>query len=197
MEGLWIVILTAVLAALKPHPKSSIILVDNDKSHNAIVVSTKKGKVLVDKPYMKVDLKDKDVPPSAPEPVSKVEVEKEFKNTLKTLPPKPVTLYLYFKTNSTELTEESFKRLKSVLSIVAKRMPCLVDIIGHTDTVGDREKNKILSLKRANIVKDMLIKEGMDPTLLSVKGYGENDLLVETADEVSEPKNRSVEIFIR
>ncbi len=197
MEGLWIVIITAVLAALKPHPKTSVILVENDKSRNAIVVSTQKGEVLVDKPYTEVDLKDKESPPSLPKPVSKAEVEKEFKNTLKMLPPKPVTLYLYFKKNSVRLTEESLEKLKSVLSVVKKRMPCRVDIIGHSDTVGDKEKNRILSLKRAKIIRDLLVKEGVDSSLLDVKGYGENDLIVQTADEVSEPRNRSVEIFIR
>ena len=197
MEGIVVVLIAAVLAILRPEPQTEIILVDNDKKHNAIVVSTKGGEVVVDKPYMEVSLRDEKKPPSPPKPISKEEVEKEFKDTLKLLPPKPVTLMLYFKNNSTELTDESKEKLEKILDIVKKRMPCLVDVIGHSDTVGDKDKNAVLSLKRAKIVMNMLIKKGIDPSLLRAKGYGENDLVVETADEVSEPKNRSVEIFIK
>ncbi len=197
MEGFVVVLIAAILAVFKPHPKTSVILVENEKEHNAIVVSTDKGSVLIDKPYMKVELVKKDEPPTSPVFVSKKEIDKKFGKVLNLLPTKPVTFYLYFKPNSTELTEESKKELKKILSTVKNRMPCSVDIIGHTDTVGSWKKNAELSLKRANFVKGILIKEGMDSSLLSAKGYGESDLIVKTADEVSKAENRAVEIFIR
>ena len=83
------------------------------------------------------------------------------------------------------------------MKLIKKRSPCLVDIIGHTDTVGSWESNVALSLKRAKFIKNILIKNGADPSLLTAKGYGESELLVKTPDEVSEPKNRNVEIFIK
>ncbi len=197
MEGLFIVIVTAILAYLAPHESSEIILLKNSKDHNAIVINTDKGSVVVDKPYMKVSLIDRKTPPSKPKRVSKEKIEKKFSDTLKLLPQKPLSIILYFKSGSYELTEESKNKLKSILKLIKKRSPCLVDIIGHTDTVGSWESNVALSLKRAKFIKNILIKNGADPSLLTAKGYGESELLVKTPDEVSEPKNRNVEIFIK
>ncbi len=197
MEGLFIVIATAILAYFVPHENSEIILIKNSKNHNAIVVNTDKGSVVVDKPYMKVSLIDRETPPSKPKKVSKEEIEEKFSDTLKLLPKKPISIILYFKSGSYELTEESKNKLKSVLQLIKKRFPCLVDIIGHTDTVGSWESNIALSLKRAKFVKNILIKNGADSSLLTAKGYGESELLVNTSNEVSEPKNRNVEIFIK
>jgi outer membrane protein OmpA-like peptidoglycan-associated protein len=53
-----------------------------------------------------------------------------------------------------------------------------------------------LSLRRANSVKDTLVRDGVPATAISVFGIGEKGLRVPTPDGVGEPQNRRVEIVI-
>ena len=50
---------------------------------------------------------------------------------------------------------------------------------------------------RAERVRDLLIAEGLDPTLIEVDSHGENNPLIPTADEIAEPRNRRVEVTVR
>ena len=54
-----------------------------------------------------------------------------------------------------------------------------------------------LSLRRANAVKDALVREGVPATQIAVIGRGEQGLLVPTPDGVREPQNRRVEIVLQ
>src|SRR5882757_568930 len=68
---------------------------------------------------------------------------------------------------------------------------------GHTDTSGPENYNMALSLRRANAVKDALVREGVPATAIAVVGRGEQGLLVPTPDGVREPQNRRVEIVLQ
>ena len=50
---------------------------------------------------------------------------------------------------------------------------------------------------RANAIRSLLVDVGIDPSLVEASSHGEADLLIKTADEVSEPANRRVEITVR
>jgi len=67
---------------------------------------------------------------------------------------------------------------------------------GHTDTVGTPRYNMALSIRRANAVRDVLVREGIPATQIVVVGRGETQLLVPTPDNLNEPRNRRVEIVI-
>jgi len=177
--------------------KTTIVLADNGKVHNAIIVSTDKGSVKLDKVGSFVDLSAKDKAPSKIKEMSKEEIKKRFGDVIISAPPKALSYMLYFKSNSLELTEKSKKLLDTVLKSIKDRSPCMVDIIGHTDTTGSKEQNIKVSLKRAKYISSMIKKMNIKVVSLSAKGYGEEDLLVKTADNVEEQKNRAVEIFIK
>jgi OOP family OmpA-OmpF porin len=68
---------------------------------------------------------------------------------------------------------------------------------GHTDTSGSEQYNMALSLRRANAVKDALVREGVPATAIAVIGRGEQGLLVQTGPNVREPQNRRVEIVVQ
>ena len=70
-------------------------------------------------------------------------------------------------------------------------------IIGHTDRVGSVESNDTLSLQRAQAVRQLVIDRGFDPNRVEAVGRGEREPVVQTADEVEEPKNRRAEIVVR
>jgi OOP family OmpA-OmpF porin len=67
---------------------------------------------------------------------------------------------------------------------------------GHTDTMGPPRYNMALSIRRANAVRDVLVREGIPATQIVVVGRGETQLLVPTQDQTQEPRNRRVEIVI-
>jgi len=72
-----------------------------------------------------------------------------------------------------------------------------IAVTGHTDTSGAPAYNMALSLRRANAVKDALVREGIAAAAIAVTGRGETQLLVQTGDNVREPQNRRVEIVLQ
>jgi outer membrane protein OmpA-like peptidoglycan-associated protein len=177
--------------------KSTIVLIDNNKEHNAIVISNSEGSITLDKTGNYVDLKSQNRLPKKVKKMSQAEINERFKETLEAEPLPPEQFIVYFKKNSTELIDESKNVLEKAMKSIKKRRPCLVDIVGHTDTVGSEEKNMKVSLKRAKYIQAILLKNKINPQILTVKGYGEIELMVATADNVSEEKNRNVEIFVK
>lgn len=177
--------------------KTTVVLADSGKKHNAIVVKTDKGSVTLDKVGSYVDLKAKDKAPSSVKRMSKEQMKRRFNDVINSAPAKPISYLLYFKPNSLELTQSSKELLSRVLETIKERTPCMVDIIGHTDTVGSSKSNLEVSLKRAKYIASMIKKMKIKVVSLSVKGYGERDLLVKTADNISNAQNRNVEIFIK
>ena len=69
-----------------------------------------------------------------------------------------------------------------------------VNVIGHADTSGTNEYNRKLAMRRANAVRDALVQRGVNPTIISVDSRGEEELLVQTADNVREAPNRRAQI---
>ena len=70
-------------------------------------------------------------------------------------------------------------------------------VIGHTDTVGGLAYNDKLSLARAEKLRDMLVGLGIPAERVAAAGRGKREPLVPTEDNVSEPRNRRVEINVR
>ena len=70
-------------------------------------------------------------------------------------------------------------------------------MIGHTDTLGNPPHNQQLSMSRAEMIRDRLVHDGINPKSISVAGRGSLDQAVKTGDQVAEPRNRRVEITVR
>ncbi len=68
-------------------------------------------------------------------------------------------------------------------------------VAGHTDTVGQSDKNLKLSRDRARAIAAAFRKRGLRISI-AVEGFGEEALLVQTPDETDEPKNRRAEYII-
>ncbi|MGH6692492.1 MAG: OmpA family protein, partial [Gammaproteobacteria bacterium] len=84
-----------------------------------------------------------------------------------------------------------------VFVVVARRKVAEIAVIGHTDRVGLIEYNDTLSLRRAERVRKDFVSRGIPTGAINVAGRGEREPVVPTADEVSEPRNRRVEINVR
>jgi outer membrane protein OmpA-like peptidoglycan-associated protein len=125
------------------------------------------------------------------------DVQEEFHTALNVIPGTADQYILYFTSGTTSLTQNSQAQLPGILEKIKVRLPGEIAIIGHADTKADSEYNLALSLKRAVAVKNELLAIGAPRDLLEVSSHGENDPLVPTGDNVSEPKNRRVEVFVR
>ena len=75
-------------------------------------------------------------------------------------------------------------------------MPDVI-VIGHTDTVGNDAANDVLSRQRAEVVRNAFVARGLAADKLVTVGRGKRELAVPTADGVSEPRNRRIEILVR
>ena len=69
-------------------------------------------------------------------------------------------------------------------------------VYGYTDDSGTKEHNLELSASRARAVRAALVKAGVDPSLISTKGFGKSKLLVRDTNAKARAANRRVEIAI-
>jgi outer membrane protein OmpA-like peptidoglycan-associated protein len=120
-----------------------------------------------------------------------------FNQAIAARPILPHHFHLYFLLGSDALTPESATAYQGVFDDVHARKVYEVEVIGHTDTLGDFAYNQQLSLSRAIAIRDRLIADGIAGGAISVTGRGKLDLLVPTADQVPEPRNRYVDVLVR
>jgi outer membrane protein OmpA-like peptidoglycan-associated protein len=125
------------------------------------------------------------------------EVQQMFGDALAALPPPPRRFALNFRFESDELTDEARGLVPGILALVRERPFADVMVTGHTDTMGTTGANFDLGLKRAMMVRNLLIAAGLDAAQIQVTSLGETDLLVRTPDETPEPRNRRVDLVVR
>lgn len=72
----------------------------------------------------------------------------------------------------------------------------VVELQGHTDSLGNAEYNQQLSYRRANAVRAFLMKEGVDPARLKAKGYGQSRPIASNDNPEGRATNRRVEMHV-
>ena len=175
-----------------------VVVVPGRNGHigGVVVNSGGKDQIVLDTAYAAAHVDRAGKMERAPSPPPE-EIMKNFAEVAQAKPEPPVSYTLYFDTAGDEPTEESIPMLKQIYAEIARRQNAEVTVIGHTDRVGKVEHNDELSARRAQHVRDYLIKHGVPADAIGTAGRGEREPLVPTDDEVAEPKNRRVEINIR
>jgi outer membrane protein OmpA-like peptidoglycan-associated protein len=117
-------------------------------------------------------------PPPAPEPAA------------------PREFIVFFGHNKSNLTAEAQNVIREAAAAAKQFGSATITVVGHADRSGSDGHNQKLSLRRANVVKDQLVREGIAEGSISVSGRGETEPMVQTADGVREPQNRRVHISL-
>lgn len=135
--------------------------------------------------------------PGAPAVLPAAEVQRIFGEALAAMPPPARRYLLYFESGSEALTPAARGLVAEILSTVQQRPRPDVSIIGHTDTTGVAAANVALGLRRAELVRDLLLGLGLAGDRVEVASHGETNPVVATPDNTAEPQNRRVEVTVR
>ena len=100
---------------------------------------------------------------------------------------------IYFDFDKFNLSEVSKEKIKLFLDNNSSTIEEYL-VVGHTDTKGTKKYNLSLSIKRAEVVKEILINYGIQQSKIKILGKGEESLAVNTPDDTKQPANRRVEI---
>jgi outer membrane protein OmpA-like peptidoglycan-associated protein len=172
-----------------------VLMPDQDGRTGVLSVESGGRQAVLDRPYAAARVTE----PGrvAAGAITEQEARQAFGAALDAQPGRPTSFLLYFLEARDELTPDSRRLLDRIVDEIARRPAPEIVVIGHTDRVGAVTYNDTLSLRRAERVRDELVKVGIAADRIRVAGRGEREPLVPTADEVAEARNRRVEINVR
>lgn len=81
---------------------------------------------------------------------------------------------VYFDFNSSKPTTASYDAINFITNYLKNNPSKSADLYGYADEIGNTEYNKNLSAARANYVKDVLTKAGIDANRMTIKPQGED-----------------------
>lgn len=106
------------------------------------------------------------------------------------------TSSIQFETDSARLRPESSPVLNEVVALVKRCEETRVEVLGHTDSLGDAALNVTLSRQRALVVADYLIGRGVDAKRIAARGLGESKPIATNRTSRGRAMNRRIEFAI-
>jgi outer membrane protein OmpA-like peptidoglycan-associated protein len=102
--------------------------------------------------------------------------------------------HLKFAFDKAELRPEDRELLSRIAGIIMTSHDYTISVNGHTDDVGSAAYNQTLSVRRAEAVRDYLVKAGLPAEIFTVEGHGKSLPLVRGTSDAARAKNRRVEL---
>ncbi len=103
---------------------------------------------------------------------------------------------IQFDFDKASLRENNRELPSRITGVFLTSRDCAVYVYGHTDDIGSDEHNLTLSGRRAQSVRDYLVEAGINPKIITTKGFGQSrPMLPGTSSEIR-AKNRRMEIGI-
>jgi outer membrane protein OmpA-like peptidoglycan-associated protein len=109
---------------------------------------------------------------------------------------KVVLKNIFFETGSFKLKDESKAELQKLIVFLTANISLKIEIGGHTDNVGDKKSNEVLSQNRAKAVYDYLVTNMVAPTRLSYKGFGDKQPISTNETDEGKAANRRTEFTV-
>jgi len=101
-----------------------------------------------------------------------------------------------FELSGYELSAEGKAEVKAFSAKLEGHEVDKIVVEGYTDSTGDAAFNQQLSEKRADAVKDEMVKNGVDASLITVIGHGENDPIADNSTRAGRAQNRRVTVSV-
>lgn len=174
---------------------SYVVLLPNaDGSVGKVQITGANGTTLLERPFQGALTSAN---PGETFDTTRQRIQADFADALAASPTKPMRFVLYFEAGGATLTPASQLELARVTDEIAVRKVPDISITGHTDTDGDSNANLQLGLNRAQQVRALISSPLLTSDNVAIESHGEQNLLIPTADNVAEPRNRRVEITVR
>lgn len=119
------------------------------------------------------------------------EVKREVRNLLK-----KAMQGIQFENGKATIKKSSNKLLDQIAKTFIDNPTYRIEVQGHTDNVGNYKFNVDLSERRAQAVRDYLIKKGVPATSLTAHGYGPDKPIADNKTKAGRAQNRRVEFDI-
>lgn len=103
---------------------------------------------------------------------------------------------ILFDFGKSTIRKESFALLDDAAKVLTDYPTLRLEISGHTDNVGKREKNVDLSTARAESVKEYLVSKGIEASRLSTRGAGPDEPVADNKTKAGQAENRRIEFKI-
>jgi outer membrane protein OmpA-like peptidoglycan-associated protein len=194
MRRFVIAIACSVLLAGCPRQALFVVLPSEAGGVGAITVDDGKRVTTLDQPYAAAEAR---AGGATPVDESRGNIDVIFRRAIAARPILPQHFRLYFVLGGDELIPQSALAYRSVFDDIKRRPVYEIEVIGHTDTLGDLQTNQALSLARAAAIRDRLVRDGIAAGAISIAGRGKLDPIVPTGDQVAEPLNRCVVVTVR
>ena len=123
---------------------------------------------------------------------SGVEVQRQGEQ-IKLIMPGNIT----FQSNSADVSSSFYNPLNQVAASLRQYDQSLIDVVGHTDSTGSRQRNVDLSRLRAQSVSNYITAHGVAATRIVSRGAGPDQPIASNATEAGRQENRRVEINLR
>ncbi|MEZ5894228.1 MAG: OmpA family protein [Parvularculaceae bacterium] len=108
----------------------------------------------------------------------------------------PIQFTVYFDYDKSNLTPQASTLIQEAAARALENDINTVVVSGNTDTSGGSAYNQALSERRARVVRDALVANGVSADAVRVEAFGETNPAKPTADGVREPLNRRSDVVI-
>jgi outer membrane protein OmpA-like peptidoglycan-associated protein len=102
-----------------------------------------------------------------------------------------------FETNKATLRIESETILMKAYNALVANPDVQIEISGHTDNVGSQKDNQVLSLKRAQAVRNWLVAKGIASNRMKTVGKGQNEPVSSNETDAGRAENRRIEFYVQ
>ncbi len=103
---------------------------------------------------------------------------------------------IYFEMSKSDLLPASFAELNQIATMLQDNPAMTIRLEGHTDIIGDHDKNLQLSKDRVWACQEYLAKQGIDRNRVQAIGYGDTRPILTKGTDEERKVNRRVEFVI-
>jgi outer membrane protein OmpA-like peptidoglycan-associated protein len=101
-----------------------------------------------------------------------------------------------FDTGSANLKPGAREKLAKIAGIIQTHPGLEMSVEGHTDSVGGAAYNQQLSERRADAVRDYLVRQGITPSAVATSGFGKERPVASNSTAAGRQQNRRVELIV-